>query len=124
MPVAANYIVVTDSKQKIGKSGFAVQCPAPANIATNWAPVLTFMLDTVGSVDDFKFEVTVTPAGTNIFTVVYGGTYNGDNYHSVQEVIPANLLQPSETALIHFTYQGGDGDLSISDVVVWIRVNA
>ena len=66
----------------------------------------------------------VTPAGTNIFTDVYTGTYSGNHFHSVQEVIPANLLKPSETAHINFSYQGGDGDIAISDVVVWIRVNA
>ena len=48
MAVAANYIVASDGKNKV-KNGFTVQCPAPANIATNWAPVLTFMVDLVGS---------------------------------------------------------------------------
>ena len=37
MAVAANYIVAMDGKNKV-KSGFTVQCEAPANIATNWAP--------------------------------------------------------------------------------------
>ena len=77
-----------------------------------------------GSLDEFKFKVRVTPAGTNLFTEVYNGTYSGIHYHSVQEVMPANLLQPSETAQINFSWQGGDGEIEISDVVVWIRVNA
>jgi hypothetical protein len=123
MAVAANYIVASDGKNKV-KNGFTVQCPAPANIATNWAPVLTFMVESVGSLDEFKFKVRVTPAGTNLFTEVYNGTYSGIHYHSVQEVMPANLLQPSETAQINFSWQGGDGEIEISDVVVWIRVNA
>ena len=54
MAVAANYIVASDGKNKV-KNGFTVQCPAPANIATNWAPVLTFMVNSVGSLDEFKF---------------------------------------------------------------------
>jgi hypothetical protein len=122
MAVAANYIVAMDGKNKV-KSGFTVQCEAPANIATNWAPVLTFMVDSVGSLDEFKFDVRVTPSGTNLFTKVYSGNYSGNHYHGVQEVIPANLLQASKSAWINFSWQGGDGDIEISDIVVWIRVN-
>jgi hypothetical protein len=123
MAVAANYIVVMDGKQHVKDGqGFTVQCPAPANIASNWAPVLSFMA--AEDLDELKFKVRVTPSGTNIFTEVYNGTYSGRHYHCVQEVIPANLLKPNETALINFSWQGGDGDLEISDIVVWIRVNA
>ena len=122
MAVAANYIVAMDGKNKV-KSGFTVQCEASANIATNWAPVLTFMVDSVGSLDEFKFDVRVTPSGTNLFTTVYNGNYSGHHYHGVQEVMPANLLQPSKSAWINFSWQGGDGDIEISDIVVWIRVN-
>src|SRR5215510_14687491 len=62
MAVAANYIVVMDGKKRL-KSGasFNVACPTPSNMAANWAPVLTFMVDSVGSVDDFKFHVDVFP---------------------------------------------------------------
>ena len=123
MAVAANYIVVSDGKNTV-KPGFTVMCPAPANMLTNWAPVLTFMVDLVGSLDEFKFKVRVTPQGTNIFTDVYNGTYSGSHLHGVQEVLPANLIKPSETAQINFSWQGGDGDIAISDIVVWIRVNA
>jgi hypothetical protein len=123
MAVAANYIVASDGKNTV-KNGFTVQCPAPANMLTNWAPVLTFMVDSVGSLDEFKFKVRVTPQGTNIFTDVYNGTYSGSHLHGVQEVLPPNLIKPSETAQINFSWQGGDGDISISDIVVWIRVNA
>jgi hypothetical protein len=87
------------------------------------APVLTFMVDSVGSLDEFKFDVRVTPSGTNLFTTVYSGNYSGHHYHGVQEVMPANLLQASKSALINFSWQGGDGDIEISDIVVWIRVN-
>jgi|SoiMethySBSTD1v2_1073268.scaffolds.fasta_scaffold442750_2 hypothetical protein len=120
--VAANYIVVMDGKENV-KAGFTKECPAPSNMATEWAPVLTFMVDAVGSLDGFKFKVRVTPQGTNVFTDVYSATYSGNHYHSVQEVMPKNLLKPSETALINFSWHGGDGDIQISDIVVWVRVN-
>ena len=68
--VAANYIVVMDGKENV-KAGFTKECPAPSNMATEWAPVLTFMVDAVGSLDGFKFKVRVTPQGTNVFTDVY-----------------------------------------------------
>ena len=80
-----------------------------------------------GSLDEFKFKVRVTPAGTNLFTKVYNGTYSGIHYHSVQEVMPANLLQPSETAQINFSWQGGDGEIEIEVTFLLrpgIRVNA
>jgi hypothetical protein len=44
--VAANYIVVMDGKERIKETGgFTKECPAPSNMAPNWAPVLTFMVD-------------------------------------------------------------------------------
>ena len=92
MAVAANYVVVMDGKKRL-KSGdsFNVSCPVPDNFAANWAPVLTFMVDLVGSVDEFKFQVDLFPSTGGMVTV-YKATYSGRHYHSVQEVLPANLL--------------------------------
>jgi hypothetical protein len=36
----------------------------------------------------------------------------------------ADRLHCAQATLINFSWQGGDGDLEISDIVVWIRVNA
>jgi hypothetical protein len=131
MAIAANYIVVLDEKKRLGlplNPGFTLKCPAPENTAHNWAPLLTFMVDSVGSLDEFKFKVMVTPGGTNIGTDVYVGKYSGRVYYCVQQVIPRNLLQPfgidKIPASINFERQGGDGQIDISDVVVWVRVNA
>ena len=120
MAVAANYVVVMDGKKRL-KSGdsFNVSCPVPDNFAANWAPVLTFMVDSVGSVDDFKFQVDLFPSTGGMVTV-YKATYSGRHYHSVQEVLPANLLGGH----FQFDFHGGDGEIDISDIVVWIRVNA
>jgi|SRR5262245_39918116 hypothetical protein len=123
MAVAANYIVVMDGKKRL-KSGasFNVACPTPSNMAANWAPVLTFMVDSVGSVDDFKFHVDVFPWDVIQQANVYSATLSGNHYHNVQEVLPGNLINGG--ANFQFDFDGGDGEIDISDIVVWIRVNA
>ena len=94
MAVAANYIVVMDGKKRLeAGASFNVSCSVPDNFAKNWAPVLTFMVDSVGSVDDFKFHVDVFPNDLGSTANVYSATYNGQHYHPVQEVIPAHLLR-------------------------------
>ena len=120
MAVAANYIVVMDGKKRLeAGASFNVSCSVPDNFAKNWAPVLTFMVDSVGSVDDFKFHVDCFPNSGGM-AKIYSATYSGRHYHPVQEVIPANLLG----ADLQFDFDGGDGEIDISDIVVWIRVNA
>jgi hypothetical protein len=49
-------------------------------------------------------------------------TYHDAHYHGVQEVLPRGRLSfPGPT--LQFAYDGGDGEIDISDIVIWIRVN-
>jgi hypothetical protein len=122
MAVAGNYVVVSDDKRRLKKGqSFNVNCPIPDNIAKNWAPVLTFMVDSVGSLDGFKFHVDFFPSSPTAPTNVYNGIYSGRHYHSVQEVLPGNLINSGGN--FQFDFDGGDGELDISDIVVWIRVD-
>jgi hypothetical protein len=122
MAIAGNYIVVSDGKKRLKKGqSFNVHCDSVPNAAKNWAPVLTFMVDSVGSLDDFKFHIDVFPSQSLGVTNVYNATYSGQHYHNVQEVLPGNLINLG--ADFQFTFDGGDGEIDISDIVVWIRVD-
>jgi hypothetical protein len=126
MARAAEYIVVTDVKKRIGEGigGMNVSCELPKNYDRGSRPMLTFMVDTVGDLDDFKFEIELFPfqGGPQGPLVVYSANFSGPHYHSIQEVLPTDALGPTGGD-IQFNFKGGDGQMDVSDIVVWVHVN-
>jgi hypothetical protein len=123
MATVGDIIVVQDGKARLKKGQpISVGLSVPKNIDRDSHSVLTFMVDSVGELDGFEFHAELVSAGPGGLTEVYKATYHDAHYHGVQEVLPRGRLSfPGPT--LQFAYDGGDGEIDISDIVVWIRVN-
>jgi hypothetical protein len=93
MARVADIIVVQDGKARLAKGRpISMGLSISKNIDRESHSVLTFMVDSIGELDGFKFRVELVSAGPGALTEVYKATYHDAHYHGVREVLPRGRL--------------------------------
>ena len=113
----ADYVIVSDGKVSMrigGDIDKEFTFNMPANLHRGSRSILACMLDTVDP-DDLKFKIQIN--GSQVFNA----RYNSDVFHTVHEVIPADLLNVNNNQL-KITVTGGGGELQVGDITILSQV--
>jgi hypothetical protein len=113
MARVADIIVVQDGKARLAKGRpISMGLSISKNIDRESHSVLTFMVDSIGEPDGFKFRVelvSVGPGALRRLTTMRIITACGKSCHA--GAYPFSVQH-------QFAYDGGDGEIDISDIVI------